>query len=147
MNSSALIKEAESTLSPLFLDIDQEVKQNLKKTLNSFRDHHLGSHHFSSVTGYGHSDSGRELLDKVVAQILGAEAAIVRIQFVSGTHAIASALFGVLRPGDEMLSVTGKPYDTLEEVIGLRGNNQGSLKDFNACIDSSVLASSTTIIS
>ncbi len=131
MNSSALIKEAESTLSPLFLDIDQEVKQNLKKTLNSFRDHHLGSHHFSSVTGYGHSDSGRELLDKVVAQILGAEAAIVRIQFVSGTHAIASALFGVLRPGDEMLSVTGKPYDTLEEVIGLRGNNQGSLKDFN----------------
>lgn len=131
MNNSKLIQEAEIALSPVFRDIDQKVKYNLKKTLNSFHDHHLGTHHFSSVSGYGHNDSGREVLDKVVAQILGAEAAIVRIQFVSGTHAIASALFGVLRPGDEMLSITGKPYDTLEEVIGLRGNHQGSLKDFN----------------
>lgn len=131
MNISTLIQEAESILSPIFFDIDQRVKQNLKKTLNSFHYYHLGTHHFSSVTGYGHNDSGREVLDKVVAKILGAESAIVRIQFVSGTHAIASALFGVLRPGDEMVSVTGKPYDTLEEVIGLRGNHQGSLKDFH----------------
>jgi cystathionine beta-lyase family protein involved in aluminum resistance len=73
---------------------------------------------------------GRETLDQVFADIMGAEAAVVRVQFVSGTHAIACALFGVLRPGDEMLSVAGAPYDTLEEVIGTRGKGQGSLKEF-----------------
>ena len=76
------------------------------------------------------NDLGRQVLDQVFAQIMGAEAAAVRVQFVSGTHAIACALFGVLRPGDEMLAVTGPPYDTLEEVIGLRGQGQGSLTDF-----------------
>ncbi|GAB1543313.1 methionine gamma-lyase family protein [Scytonema sp. NUACC21] len=98
--------------------------------LNSFRDRRVGAHHFASVTGYGHDDLGRETLDKVFAQVMGAEAAAVRVQFVSGTHAIACALFGVLRPGDEMLAVVGAPYDTLEEVIGLRGEGQGSLLDF-----------------
>jgi cystathionine gamma-lyase len=90
----------------------------------------VGAHHFAGVSGYGHDDLGRETLDKVFALAVGAETAAVRVQFVSGTHAIACALFGVLRPGDEMLSVAGAPYDTLEEVIGIRGKNQGSLLDF-----------------
>ncbi|HAC63451.1 MAG TPA: aluminum resistance family protein [Cyanothece sp. UBA12306] len=131
MNSLSLLQEAEKALLPIFSEIDVRVKHNLKKTLDAFRLHRLGVHHFASVSGYGHDDLGRETLDRVFAQVMGAEAAAVRIQFVSGTHAIACALFGILRPGEEMLAVAGSPYDTLEEVIGLRGNCQGSLKDFN----------------
>ena len=126
-----LIKEAENALLPIFSEIDRKVKHNLNKTLAAFRNHRLGVHHSSSVSGYGHDDLGRETLDQVLAEIMQAEAAMVRIQFVSGTHAIACALFGVLRPGDEMLAVAGAPYDTLEEVIGLRGSGQGSLTEFN----------------
>ncbi len=122
--------KAEKALIPIFSGIDTQVKQNLTKVLKAFRDHRLGVQHFASVSGYGHDDLGREVLDRVFAQIMGAEKATVRVQFVSGTHAIACALYSVLRPGDEMLAVAGAPYDTLEEVIGLRGNNQGSLKDF-----------------
>ncbi|MDJ0600286.1 MAG: methionine gamma-lyase family protein [Crocosphaera sp.] len=131
MDSLMLIKEAENALSTIFSEIDHKVKENLKKTLTAFRNHRLGVHHFASVSGYGHDDLGRDTLDKIFAEIMEAEAAIVRIQFVSGTHAIACALFGVLRPGDEMLAVAGAPYDTLEEVIGLRGSGQGSLTEFN----------------
>ena len=130
MNSRILLKEAEQALSLIFSGIDTQVKENLKRLLVAFRQHRVGTHHFSEVTGYGHSDLGREVLDRVFAQVLGAEAAAVRVQFVSGTHAIACALFGVLRPGDEMLAVAGAPYDTLEEVIGLRGHQQGSLAEF-----------------
>ena len=130
MNSSELLQAAEKALSPIFDGIDASVKQNLKKVLNSFRDHRVGVHHFAGVSGYGHDDLGRQTLDKVFAEVMGAEAAAVRVQFVSGTHAIACCLFGVLRPGDEMLAVVGSPYDTLEEVIGLRGQNQGSLIEF-----------------
>ena len=130
MNTENLLVEAEKALISIFSGIDTQVKQNLKKVLSAFRDNKLGVQHFASVSGYGHDDLGRDTLDKVFAQIMNAEAATVRVQFVSGTHAIASGLYGVLRPGDEMLAVAGAPYDTLEEVIGLRGNNQGSLKDF-----------------
>ena len=98
--------------------------------LEAFRAYRVGTHHFASVSGYGHDDLGRETLDKVFAQVVEAEAAAVRVQFVSGTHAIACALFGVLRPGDEMLAIAGAPYDTLAEVIGTRGSGQGSLKEF-----------------
>ncbi len=114
----------------IFYQIDTQVKKNLAKVLAAFREHRVGTHHFASVSGYGHDDLGRETLDKVFAQVVEAEAAAVRVQFVSGTHAIACALFGVLRPGDEMLAIAGPPYDTLEEVIGTRGNGQGSLKEF-----------------
>jgi len=131
MNYNKLIKKAEKELSSIFTEIDAQVKENLKKVLLSFREHRVGVHHFASVSGYGHNDLGRETLDKVFAQIMGAEAALVRVQLVSGTHAISCALFGLLRPGDELVAVTGAPYDTLEEVIGKRGSNQGSLKDFN----------------
>ena len=130
MNSFQQLQEAEKVLFPIFSAIDATVKQNLKRVLEAFRHHRVGAHHFAGVTGYGHNDLGRQTLDRVFAEVMGAEAAAVRVQFVSGTHAIACALFGVLRPGDEMLAVVGAPYDTLEEVIGLRGQNQGSLIDF-----------------
>ncbi|GAA6621920.1 aminotransferase class I/II-fold pyridoxal phosphate-dependent enzyme [Scytonema sp. NUACC26] len=130
MNSLEQLREAEQALLQIFSGIDAQVKQNLQRVLDAFRYYRVGSHHFAGVTGYGHDDLGRETLDKVFAQVMGAEAAAVRVQFVSGTHAIACALFGVLRPGDEMLAVVGAPYDTLEEVIGLRGNGQGSLIEF-----------------
>lgn len=130
MKTNHLLSEAEKALIPIFSGIDAQVKQNLEKVLTAYRDRRVGVQHFASVSGYGHDDLGRETLDKVFAQIMQAEAAAVRVQFVSGTHAIACALYGVLRPGDEMLAVAGTPYDTLEEVIGLRGSNRGSLQDF-----------------
>jgi len=130
MNTTDLLVEAQKALIPIFSGIDTQVKSNLKKVLSAYRDCRVGVQHFASVSGYGHDDLGRDTLDRVFAQIMGAEAAVVRVQYVSGTHAIASALYGILRPGDEMLAVAGAPYDTLEEVIGLRGSNQGSLKDF-----------------
>lgn len=124
------LEAAEQAMSLIFSKIDTQVKKNLTQILKSFHNYRLGPHHFASVSGYGHDDLGREVLDQVYAEVMGAEAALVRVQFVSGTHAIATALFGVLRPGDQMLSVAGAPYDTLEEVIGIRGEGQGSLKDF-----------------
>ena len=107
----------------------------LEKVLNAFSKSHLNVQHFASLTGYGHGDLGRETIDKIFAHVLEAEKAAVRLQFVSGTHAIAASLFGVLRPGDNLLSVTGRPYESLEEVIGLRGNGQGSLIDFGVNYD------------
>ena len=131
MKSYSLLEEAERALLPIFSGIDTKVKHNFRKILKSFRDRRVGTQHFTSVSGYGHDDLGRETLDRVFAQIMEAEAALVRVQFVSGTHAIACALFGILRPGDEMLALAGAPYDTLEEVIGIRGKAQGSLAEFN----------------
>ena len=130
MKTKYLLSEAETALIPIFSGIDAQVKQNLKKVLTAYRDCRVGVQHFASVSGYGHDDLGRETLDRVFAQVMQAEAAAVRVQFVSGTHAIACGLYGILRPGDEMLAVAGAPYDTLEEVIGLRGDDQGSLRDF-----------------
>ncbi len=130
MDSSHRLQEAQQALFQIFAGIDAQVKENLARVLTAMRHHRVGPHHFSGVSGYGHDDLGRDTLDCVFADSMGAEAAAVRLQFVSGTHAIACALFGVLRPGDEMLAVAGSPYDTLEEVIGLRGKGQGSLKEF-----------------
>jgi cystathionine beta-lyase family protein involved in aluminum resistance len=129
MNRLDLIHEAEAALCSIFSGIDAQVKQNLHRILSAFRHNRVGVHHFASMSGYGHGDLGREVLDQVFAEIVGAEAAAVRVQFVSGTHAIAACLYGVLRPGDELLSVVGAPYDTLEEVIGIRGSGQGSLAE------------------
>ncbi|MBK4730600.1 methionine gamma-lyase family protein [Oxynema sp. CENA135] len=130
MDCSQQLQEAHTALLPIFSAIDTKVKQNLHRVLGAYRQYRVGVHHFASVSGYGHDDLGRETLDRVFADIVGAQAAAVRVQFVSGTHAIACALYGVLRPGDELLAVAGAPYDTLEEVIGLRGEGQGSLLDF-----------------
>jgi cystathionine beta-lyase family protein involved in aluminum resistance len=130
MDAYQYLQEAETELSAIFAAIDTRVKENLRRVLAAFRRHRVGAHHFAGVSGYGHDDLGRQTLDRVFADVFGAQAAIVRVQLVSGTHAIACALYGVLRPGDEMLSVAGAPYDTLEEVIGLRGTGQGSLSEF-----------------
>ena len=126
----ARIGQARDRLRPMAEQRTAGVSVRLEKVLNAFAAERVGTQHFASVSGYGHGDQGREVLDRVFARVLGAEAAAVRLQFVSGTHAIAAALFGVLRPGERMLSITGRPYDTLEEVIGLRGEGQGSLRDF-----------------
>ncbi|AFY38770.1 aluminum resistance family protein [[Leptolyngbya] sp. PCC 7376] len=130
MTAAEKINQAIAELTPQFLEIDRQTQQNLRKVLTAFQNHKVGVHHFSSVSGYGHGDLGRETLDQIYAEVMGSEAAIVRVQFVSGTHAIAAALYGVLRPGDELLAVAGAPYDTLEEVIGLREAGQGSLAEF-----------------
>ena len=126
----ARIRQAKDRLRPMAEQRTAGVSVRLEKVLNAFAAERVGTQYFASVSGYGHGDQGREVLDRVFARVLGAEAAAVRLQFVSGTHAIAAALFGVLRPGERMLSITGRPYDTLEEVIGLRGEGQGSLRDF-----------------
>jgi len=117
------------------------VRQGLERVLGAMAAERVGTQHFASLTGYGHGDQGREVVDRVFARVLGAEAAAVRMQFVSGTHAIAAALFGVLRPGDRLLSITGRPYDTLEEVIGLRSSGQGSLAEFGVTYDEIDLSS------
>ena len=130
MDSLKTLQPTEQALFPIFYAIDSQVKTNVARVLTAFRAHKVGTHHFSGVSGYGHDDLGRQTLDRVFATLVEAEAAAVRVQFVSGTHAITCALFGVLRPGDELLAVTGAPYDTLEEVIGVRGSGQGSLKEF-----------------
>jgi cystathionine beta-lyase family protein involved in aluminum resistance len=130
MYSSEQINQAEKALLKIFSGIDIQIKTNLARVLTAFQKNRVGIHHFASVSGYGHDDLGRQVLDQVFAEIMGAEAAAVRVQFVSGTHSIAACLFGILRPGDELVSVVGAPYDTLEEVIGLRGEGQGSLADF-----------------
>lgn len=145
MKTQLLLEKAETALFPIFSGIDSLVKHNVKKVLQAFRDERVGVHHFASVSGYGHGDLGRETLDRVFAQVMGAEAAVVRVQLVSGTHAIACGLFGVLRPGEEMLAVAGKPYDTLEEVIGLRESAPGSLKEFGIHYRELPLTSEATI--
>ncbi|GAB6151642.1 methionine gamma-lyase family protein [Desulfosporosinus burensis] len=124
------IAEAEEALFRQLPVLEEIALKNHEKVLRAFQEERVSTYHLQGTTGYGLGDSGREVLDRVVARILGTEAALVRGQFVSGTHAIAAALFGVLRPGDHIISVSGTPYDTLEEVIGLRGKGQGSLIDF-----------------
>lgn len=135
-----LIKKAVATAEEALLRqlpaLQEKASKNHAKVLKAFQDERVSTYHLQGTTGYGLGDSGREVLDRVVARILGTEAALVRGQFVSGTHAIAAALFGVLRPGDHIISVSGTPYDTLEEVIGLRGNGQGSLMDFGISYES-----------
>lgn len=104
---------------------------NHTRVLNAFIKNRVSSFHLQGSSGYGYDDTGREALDKVYADIFGAEAALVRGQIVSGTHAIALCLYGILRPGDELLSLQGSPYDTLEEMIGIRGQQNGTLAQYN----------------
>lgn len=125
------IQTAEASLQPHFKNLAEREFAIQKRVLQAFQDHRISEHHLQGTSGYGHDDIGREALEALFAQIMGAEAGLVRPHIVSGTHAIAAALFGILRPADELLFVTGHPYDTLEEVIGIRGNgHMGSLKDW-----------------
>lgn len=124
-------EEAEQACAPTFARIEETARHNAAKVLRAFADNRVSEACLGASTGYGYGDLGRDVLDKVWAQVLGAEDALVRHNFVSGTHALTVALFGVLRPGDRLVAVTGKPYDTLEPVLGLAGNpGDGSLKDF-----------------
>jgi cystathionine beta-lyase family protein involved in aluminum resistance len=116
--------------SAIFKDLDNIELSNQKKVLKAFAEHRVAEHHLKGTTGYGHNDIGREALEKVYASVFNTESALVRPHFASGTHALAVGLFGCLSPGDEMVAIAGKPYDTMEEVIGLRGKNQGSLIDW-----------------
>ncbi len=126
-----LALQAEEQCAPVFAKIDETARYNAAKVLKAFADNRVSEPCFGASTGYGYGDMGRDVLDAVWAQVLGAEDALVRHNFVSGTHALTVALFGVLRPGDRMAAVTGKPYDTIEPVIGISGNpGDGSLKDF-----------------
>ncbi len=125
-----LAEVAEERCFEKFKETERIARCNGEKVLAAFIKNKVSESCFKGSTGYGYGDSGRDILDKVYADVFGAEDALARHNFVSGTHALSVALFGVLRPGDTLLSVTGKPYDTLEEVIGIRGSGNGSLKDF-----------------
>lgn len=118
-----------------FKIIDEITEYNQQKVLSAFIKHGVSESHFASTTGYGYGDRGRETLDKIWADVFGAEDALVRHNFTCGTHTLSTALFGVLRPGDKMLAVTGTPYDTIHSVIGLSGEGMGSLKDFGILYD------------
>ncbi len=126
-----LAEQAEKNCTKAFEDIDKTAEYCGAKVLKAFADNRISESCFYGSTGYGYGDIGRESIDRVFAQVLGTEDALVRFNFVSGTHALSVALFGVLRTGDKMVSITGKPYDTLEEVIGLAGEKgNGSLMDY-----------------
>ena len=127
----ALGAEAETALGEQFARIDGIAFENTCRVMAAFRDHRVSDAMFAPTTGYGYDDRGRDTLDAIWADVFGTEAAIVRHNIVNGTHALSIGLFGLLRPGDVMLSVTGKPYDTLAEVIGMDGKTgDGSLADF-----------------
>ena len=113
-----------------FQRIDEISEVNTLKVLDAMRELKISDAHFKTSTGYAYNDIGREKLDELFAKIFRAEAALVRTQFVSGTHALATVLFGILRPNDEMISITGEPYDTMQTVIGYKNNSAGSLKEF-----------------
>jgi cystathionine beta-lyase family protein involved in aluminum resistance len=135
-NDLILLKdEVEKSLSQSFELIHKTREFNQLKVLKAMQDHRLADQHFNWTTGYGYDDIGRELVEKIYAQIFSCDDAIVRPQIVSGTHALSLALSGVLRPNDLMLSISGKPYDTLEEVIGLNGANGSSLLEFGIRYD------------
>ncbi len=124
------MEQAELQIEGKLKEIDRVIDRNQWKVIRAFQKHKVSDYHFAGSTGYGYNDRGREVLDLVYADVFGAEAALVRPHFVSGTHTIGTALFGVLRPGDELLMMTGRPYDTLHKVIGKPGDGQGSLQDW-----------------
>lgn len=130
-----LAEKAEAECSEEFALAEKIARKNSEKVLYAFINNKVSSACLVGTTGYGYDDVGRDTLDKVYAEVMGAEDALVRHSFVSGTHALTVALFGVLRTGDKLVSLTGKPYDTLEEVIGIRGSGNGSLKDFGVEYD------------
>ena len=126
-----LVSEAEESIKEQFKHIENICEINQLRVMKAFADSRVSDSHFVATTGYGYDDLGRDTLDRVYADIMGAEDALVRHNFISGTHTISTALFAVLRPNDILVSITGKPYDTLEEVIGIQGEaGNGSLKDF-----------------
>ncbi len=119
-----LSKKVEIEIKPIFEKIDEVCEYNSLKVLEAFQKYNISDMHFGSTTGYGYGDIGRDTIEKVFARVLGTEDTIVRSQFISGTHALTVALFAFLRPNDTFLSISGKPYDTLDEVIGIQENKK-----------------------
>lgn len=117
-----LSKKVENDLRPIFNETERIAEYNSLKVLMAFQKYNLSEMHFNGTTGYGYGDIGRDTIEKIFADIFKAEDSLVRTQFISGTHAISTALFGILRPGDTLISISGKPYDTLDEVIGIEEN-------------------------
>ena len=127
----ALLDSAERTLSQRFLALEETERTNFARVMEAFRAEHVAVRHFAPTTGYGYGDDGRDALERIFARIFGCEDALVRPSIASGTHALALCLFGLLRPGDVFVAGSGKPYDTLESVIGLTGDaGQGSLREY-----------------
>lgn len=124
---------------PFFSAIDEIAEKNTLKVLNCMQRHKISDYHFTTSSGYAYDDIGREKLEALWAEICGAEKALVRTQFVSGTHALATVLFGILRPGDELLSVTGAPYDTMQTVIGYANPSSGSLREFGVSYEEAAM--------
>ena len=128
-STKELINNAELELNPIFHKLDSICDYNSLKVINAFKNNKLSEAHFASTTGYGYNDIGREIIEKIFADIFNCEDALVRSQFISGSHALSVTLFALLRPNDTLLSITGLPYDTLHEVIGIK-NNASSLRSF-----------------
>ena len=128
-STKKLINNAELELNPIFHKLDSICDYNSLKVINAFKNNKLSEAHFASTTGYGYNDIGRETIEKIFADIFNCEDALVRSQFISGSHALSVTLFALLRPNDTLLSITGLPYDTLHEVIGIK-NNASSLRSF-----------------
>ncbi|MCD5322774.1 MULTISPECIES: aminotransferase class I/II-fold pyridoxal phosphate-dependent enzyme [Pontibacillus] len=126
-----LAVETEQDIKDIHQSINGLAEYNQERVLRAFRNQQVSDSHFNPTTGYGYDDMGRDKLEQVYAEVFGGEDALVRPQIVSGTHAITISLFGLLRPGNELLYITGAPYDTLEEIVGVRGSGNGSLKDFH----------------
>lgn len=129
-NIEKLAIQTENEVKEIFNKIDERCTRNSLKVLSAFQKNRISDMHFGSTTGYGYNDIGRDTIEKVFADVLNAEDSLVRTQFISGTHAITVALFACLRPGDTMLSICGKPYDTLDSIIGIE-ENASSLKSYN----------------
>ncbi|MDD3165082.1 MAG: methionine gamma-lyase family protein [Oscillospiraceae bacterium] len=126
----ALAAQAERDCAEAFARIDAIAQQNAEKVLAAFQKYRVSETYFNGTTGYGYDDQGREMLDRVFAEVFGAEDGLVRVQFVNGTHTLTACLFGMLRPGDTLLSVMGAPYDTLCSAIGIQGDEPGNLLQF-----------------
>lgn len=129
------IKQVDQQILSVRSESQEVALENQSKVLKAFRHHHLSESHFAMSTGYGYDDLGRDALEGIYAEVFQTEDALVRPQLISGTHAIATALFGVLRPGDDLLYITGTPYDTLLEVLGVNGDGIGSFKEYQMGYD------------
>ena len=123
-----MAERAQERIKGRFKDIDAVAEVNTRRVMEAFQDNRVAEACFAGTTGYGYDDLGRETLDKIYAQLFGTEAALVRIGFVNGTHALCAAMFALVKPGDTILAATGIPYDTLRTAIGINGAQHGSLK-------------------
>ena len=133
MTDLNLINKCEEKLKPYFSVVEEIALYNQEKVLKAFQKNKIALRHFVGTSGYGYGDEGRDTLNRLVADIFKADEAVCSPSIASGTHALALCLFGILRPNDKVLSVTGAPYDTLEDVI--KGSGTGSLEDFGVCFD------------